>query len=64
MKKTLPAVGLSLALMFGAGTFAVAQSSSASRPASHLFGAGEGSLADQVHIAPSTMRANTQPTRL
>jgi uncharacterized protein (TIGR03435 family) len=59
MKRNLPAVGLSLALMFGAGTFAVAQSSSASRPASHLFGAGEGSLADQVHIAPSTMRANT-----
>lgn len=39
--------------------FAVAQSGSPNRPASHLFGAGEGSLADRVHIAPSTTRANT-----
>ena len=59
MKRYTTPVGLSLALLFGVAMFAVAQSGSANRAASHLVGAGEGSLADRVHIAPTTMRANT-----
>lgn len=59
IKRNSIAVCLCLALPGIFATFARAQAGALKQPVQRMFGTAEGSLADRVHIAPTTMRANT-----